>query len=117
MFSSSLRASLVAFVAYAIAVSAAPTVPAAPGLTVKTSTSEVDVDGLKNLQVVVTVVNTGGETLKLLNDPRGVLDSFPTDSFTITDTAGSSPSFNGVSVSHPSDYPINPCTNALGFRF
>ena len=96
MFCSSLGASLVALVASAAAVSAAP------GLTLKTSTPNVDIDGLENLKVTTIITNTGDETLKLLNDPRGVLDSFPENSFTITDASGSSPSFNGAKVDYPS---------------
>ena len=49
MFSSSLRASFVAPVASAVAVSAAP------GLTVKTSTSSGNVDGLVNLSGTLAV--------------------------------------------------------------
>ena len=103
MFSSSLRASLVALVASAIVVSAAP------GLTVKTSTPNLKVDGLENLKVTTTVTNSGDETLKLLNDPRGVLNPFPENSFSITDTAGSRPSFNGAKVSCASCHLTNMC--------
>ena len=92
MFSSSLRASLVALVASAVAVSAAP------GLVIKTPTSSLDVGGLENLKVTTTVINTGDETLKLLNDPRGVLNSFSENSFSITDAAGSRPLFKGAKV-------------------
>jgi len=92
MFSSSLPAFLVALVASAVAVSAAP------GLTVKTSTPSAKVDGLGNLKVTTTIINTGDETLKLLNDPRGVLDTFPENSFSITDTTGSHPLFDGAKV-------------------
>jgi len=98
MFSSSLRVSLVAFVASAV------TVSAAPGLTLKTSTPDVNINGLGNLKVTTTITNSGDETLKLLNDPRGVLDSFPENSFTITDAFGSSPSFVGAKVNRPSVY-------------
>jgi len=74
MFSSSVRASLVALIASAVAVSAAP------GLSLKTSTHDANVDGLENLKVTTTIINTGDETLKPLNDPRGVLDPFPENS-------------------------------------
>ena len=97
MFSSP-RASLVTLVAFAVAVSATP------GLTLKTSTPDVYINGLENLKVTTTITNSGDETLKLLNDPRGVLNSFPENSFTITDTSGSSPSFVGARVNHPSVY-------------
>ena len=82
MFSSSICASLVALIASAVIVSAAP------GLTLKTSIPNVNVDGLESLKVITTVTNTGDETLKLLNDPRGVLESFPENSFTITAVDG-----------------------------
>jgi len=107
MFSSSLRASLVALVASAVAVSAAP------GLAVKTSTSNLNVYGLENLKVTTTVTNTGDETLKLLNDPRGVLNSFPENTFSITDSAsGSHPLFKGAKVNRPSGFLKNPCAHA-----
>ena len=92
---------LFSLIAYGVAVSTLPVVSTVPSLTVKTSTSNVNIDGLKNLKVTATIVNTGGETLKLLNDPRGVLDPFPEDSFTITDPSGSGPAFNGASVNEP----------------
>ena len=94
MFLSPFRASLITLVAYALAVSATP------GLTVKASVPNVQVDGLEYLKVTATVTNTGDETLKLLNDPRGVLNPFPEDTFSITDGTGSRPSFNGARVSH-----------------
>ena len=102
MFSSSLRASLIALVASAVVVAAAP------GLTVKTSTSNAKVNGLENLKVTTTVTNSGDQTLKLLNDPRGVLNTFPEDSFSITCASGNSPAFNGAKV--------NPCVWLLGER-
>ena len=92
MFSPSLRTCLVALVACAVAVSAAP------GLTVKTSGPNILVDGLENLRVTTTITNTGDETLKLLNDPRGTLSPFPENTFSITDATGSRPSFNGAKV-------------------
>jgi len=82
---SSLHASLVALVASVVAISAAP------GLTVKASIPNAKVDGLGNLKVTTTTTNTGDETLKLLNDPRGVLDTFPENNFSITDATGSRP--------------------------
>ena len=97
MLSSSLHASLIAFVTSAVAVSAAA-ISAAPGLTVNTSIPNVQVNGLENLKVTTTVTNTGGKTLKLLNDPRGALSPFPENTFSITDPNGSSPSFNGAKV-------------------
>lgn len=93
---SSLHAPLVVVLASAVAVSAAP------GVTVKISTPNVEVDGLENLKLTTTVTNTGDETLKLLNDPRGVLSSFPENSFGVVNATGSRPVFNGAKVNHPS---------------
>ena len=115
MFFSSLRAPLVALVVYVIIVSSVPSV-VPPSLTVKTSTFDLNVDRLGNLKVTTTVVNTGGVSLKLLNDPRGVLDPFPEDSFTITNPSGSRPSFIGARVNHTSGYVIDLRSNALGLR-
>lgn len=108
MLSSPLRASFVALVASVIRVSATPS------LTIKASTPHTDVDGLENLKVITTIINTGDETLKLINDPRGVLDPFPEDSFIITNTAGSRPLFDGAMVNYASSYPNN---THLCFRF
>ena len=98
MFPSFLRPPFVTFVTYAIAISPASAISEALGLTVKTSTSNANVDGLENLKVIATVVNTGGETLKLLNDPRSVLNPFPENTFTITNPSGSGPVFDGPKV-------------------
>ena len=68
------------------------------GLIVKISTPNIDVNGVENLKVTVTVTNTGDEVVKLLNDPRGVLNAFPTKAFTITGPAGSNPLAIGAIV-------------------
>ena len=117
MLSSSLLGLPSALVAYVAAVFAVPAVPTAPSLTVKTSTFNPNVDGLENLKVTATVVNTGSETLKLFNDPRGVLDPFPEDSFTITNPSGSNPSFNGPRVNESCVRLYGLHTNAFGVRF
>ena len=93
MFPSSIRASIAALAVYVVAVSALPS------LTLETSTPNANVDGLTNLKVSATTVNTGDETLKLLDDSRGVLSPLPENS-TTTDTTGSRPSLGGVIVSH-----------------
>ena len=111
MFSSSLYASLIALVASAIVVSAAP------GLTVKASIPNTDVDGVENLKVTTTVTNTGDETLKLLNDPRGVLSFFPENTFSITDPTGSRPLFTGAKVNYASGYLTKACVHAGGSCF
>ena len=95
---------LVVLIAYVAAVAATPAISATPSLTVRTSTSNVNVDGLENLKVTTTIVNTGDEALKLLNDPRGVLNPSPEDAFTIIGPSGSRPSFSGDSVNRLSDY-------------
>jgi len=110
MLFSPIRASLLVLAASAVPVSATPS------LTLKTSTPNVSVDGLEP-EVTTTIINTGDETLKLLNDPRGVLDSFPENSFTIADISGSRPSFTGAKVNPPSTYLTNPRTYAFCFRF
>jgi peptidyl-Lys metalloendopeptidase len=58
------------------------------------------VTGVSNLKVTTTVTNTGDEMLTLLKDPRGVLDTFPAESFAIQhETSGVSPGFIGARVS------------------
>ena len=96
MFSSSLRATLIALAASAVAVSAAP------GLSLKVAGPEA-VDGVENLKVSTTVTNTGDETLKLINDPRGALNTLPTNTFAITTDAGESPAFVGAKVKYSLD--------------
>ena len=109
MFSSP-RASLLVLLASTVAVSAAP------GLSVKASTSSLIVNGLENLKVTTTVTNTGDETLKLLNDPRGVLNSFPENTFSIADAAGSRPAFNGAKVNRVFGHSIDMRAKDFGFR-
>jgi peptidyl-Lys metalloendopeptidase len=58
------------------------------------------VSSVKYLQIVATVVNTGSVELKLLNDPRTVLDPLETDTFYITDAAGNAPMFVGTLVKY-----------------
>jgi len=83
-------------------IASAASVSATPSLTLKTSISDVNVNGLENLKVTTTVTNTGDGTLKLLNDPRGVLNTFPENTFNITNPAGSRPSFHGAKVNQRS---------------
>lgn len=92
MFSFTLRTALVALVASAVAASATP------GLTLKLSGAD-KVVGVHNLKITATVTNTGDETLKLLNDPRGPLNKLPTEAFLIShDVTGAAPAFTGVKV-------------------
>jgi len=58
------------------------------------------VDGVQNLKVITTLINTGTDQLKLLNDPRTVLDKSPTHTFTITNADGTSPTFKGIMVKY-----------------
>jgi hypothetical protein len=92
------------------------TVSVAPGLTVKSSIPDVKVDGLKNLKVTTTVSNTSDEVPKFLNDPREVLNSFPENGFSDTNTIGSRPLFNGAKVSHASSL-LEFCTHVPCLRF
>ena len=92
MFTTSLRSALVALVASALAVSAAP------GLTLTLAGAE-KVNGIDNLKITATLVNTGDETLTLLNDPRGPLSKMPTETFLIEhEASGATPAFTGVKV-------------------
>ena len=93
MFSTSVRTALVALVATASAV------VAAPGLSLKVTGADA-VDGVENFKVTATLTNTGDETLKLLNDPRGALHTLPANTFAITNDSGASPSFTGVKVKY-----------------
>ena len=117
MFYSSLRATLPALVTYTVAFIVAPPVSAAPSLTVESSISSLDVDGLGNLKVTTTAVKAGEETFKPLNDTRGTLDPFPEGTFTITDPSGSRPSFSSVTVNHASSYLVDLRADDFGLRF
>ena len=86
-----LHAPLAVFIAYIVTVSAVPAVSTVPSSTVRTSTSNHNIDGLENFKVTATIANTGG-----------VLNPFPEDSFTITDPSGSRLPFTGGSVSRVS---------------
>ena len=77
----------------AVVISAA----AAPGLSLKIS-GPLRVNDVDSFSVVTTIVNTGNETLKLFNDPRGTLSSFYANSFAITSDTGASPTFVGAKV-------------------
>lgn len=55
---------------------------------------------VENLKVVATITNTGDETLKILNDPRGPLSPLPANTFAITDANGASPNFTGIKVKY-----------------
>ncbi|KAG6856943.1 hypothetical protein H0H87_011929 [Tephrocybe sp. NHM501043] len=93
MFSNALRATLVALVASAVAVSAAPS------LSVKVA-GEPAVAGVNNLVVKTTVTNTGDEILTLLNHPESPLSKLPANTFAITDATGAKPTFTGIKAKY-----------------
>ncbi|KAK0441453.1 uncharacterized protein EV420DRAFT_1119424 [Desarmillaria tabescens] len=66
-------------------------------LTISTS-APASISDVSTLEVVTTIVNDGDETVKLLNDPRTVLNSWATESFTVVNSAGISADFTGVAV-------------------
>ncbi|KAK7024717.1 peptidyl-Lys metalloendopeptidase [Favolaschia claudopus] len=92
MFSTTVRSALVA-----LALAAAAS--AAPGLSLSLGGPSA-VSTVSKLHLTATLKNTGDVELKLLNDPRTVLNTFETDSFTITDPAGKSPSFHGIAAKY-----------------
>ncbi|KAI9062953.1 peptidyl-Lys metalloendopeptidase [Trametes sanguinea] len=93
MFTSAVRATLIALAASAVVVSAER------ALSLKVSGPEA-VDGVQNFKVTTTLTNTGDESLKLLNDPRGALNTLPANTFDITTDSGEKPSFIGVKVKY-----------------
>ncbi|KAI8981241.1 peptidyl-Lys metalloendopeptidase [Trametes punicea] len=93
MFACTVRTTLVAVAAFVAAVSAER------GLSLKTSGPSA-VNGVDNLKIVTTLTNTGNETMKLLNDPRGALHMLPTNTFNITKDSGESPGFIGAEVKY-----------------
>ncbi|KAK7438459.1 hypothetical protein VKT23_018072 [Stygiomarasmius scandens] len=93
MFSSTIRSALIALAASAI------TAAAAPELTLKVSGPEL-AKGVDNLKVTTTLTNTGSDSLQLLNDPRSLLTTTPTNSFRISSSSGASPAFNGMKVKY-----------------
>ena len=114
MFLYSLRAPLIALVAGVAVVSSTSLISALPSLGITTSTPDLNIDRVGNLKVTTTIVNTGGETLKLLNDPRGVLDPFPENSFTFANPSGSLPLFKGARVNRASGHVVDLRANVLG---
>ena len=91
MFTAPLRSILFAVVAYSIAASATP------GLELRLSGAD-EVNGVDNLKITTSLTNTGDETLKLLNDPRGPLNRLPTETFMIIHDSGAAPDFIGAKV-------------------
>lgn len=56
-----------------------------------------DVD---SLQVTAILTNSGNETVRILKDPRGILSEHPANKFSIFNTEGSQPSFDGIEVKY-----------------
>ncbi|KAH9944017.1 peptidyl-Lys metalloendopeptidase [Epithele typhae] len=96
MFSSALRATLIALAASAVSVSAAP------GLSLKVSGGDA-FTGVENMKVATTITNTGDETLKLINDVRGALHTLPTNAFAVSSESGETPAFVGVKAKYSLD--------------
>lgn len=71
---------------------------AAPSLSLSL-TSPASILDVEGLQVEVTLANSGDESLKLLNDPRSLLNQLETDSFKIIGADGTAPEFTGAVVS------------------
>ncbi|KAF8167476.1 deuterolysin M35 metalloprotease [Crassisporium funariophilum] len=93
MFSTSVKSLLASLVLAAVAVSASPSL----SLSLAGPSS---VTGVENLKVVATITNTGDETLKVLNDPRGLLSKRPANKFAIADAKGVRPAFTGIKVKY-----------------
>ena len=58
------------------------------------------VSSVESLKLTTTLTNTGDETLKILNDPRGPLNKLPTDTFAISTGSGATPSFTGMKLKY-----------------
>ena len=58
------------------------------------------VSSVASLKLTTTLTNTGDETLKILNDPRGPLNKLPTDTFAISTGSGATPSFTGMKLKY-----------------
>ncbi|TFK41948.1 deuterolysin M35 metalloprotease [Crucibulum laeve] len=93
MFSASVRSIFVALIVSALGVQAMKSI------SLKVTGPDA-VAGVENLKVVTTVTNTGDETLKILNDPRSALSKLPANKFSITDTKGAHPKFNGIKAKY-----------------
>ena len=100
-----------------VVVSTAPASTIDVGLTVTLSPLSLKGDESENMKVITTVANTGDKTLVILKDPRGILVSFPEDTFTVTYSASSHPSFIGAKVNYATGFMRNSRTDACGFCF
>ncbi|KIM40998.1 hypothetical protein M413DRAFT_411996 [Hebeloma cylindrosporum] len=93
MQSRSLRAAFLALIVFVVSTSATRSLSV-------TLTGPEAVNSVKHLRIIATVTNTGDETLKVLNDPRGPLNKLPTDTFVITDAKNTQPSFTGIKLKY-----------------
>ena len=110
MFSESVRAAFLALTALAVSISATQSLSIKVQGIFHVSLSKIcmfiyspgsqAVDSVEDLKIVATITNTGDETLKVLNDPRGPLNNLPTDTFVITDAKGSQPLFTGIKLKY-----------------
>ncbi|KAH8833066.1 peptidyl-Lys metalloendopeptidase [Flagelloscypha sp. PMI_526] len=91
MFSNALRATLIALCALSVSATKELTLSVA---------GPASVDGVQDLKVTTSLVNTGDETLKILKDVRGPLSTLPTETFDITSEDGSTPTFSGVKAKY-----------------
>ncbi|KAG7086021.1 hypothetical protein E1B28_003543 [Marasmius oreades] len=73
-------------------------------LSVSAPSSSPDVS---DFEVVTTLINTGDETLKLLNNPESVLSKWATNSFEISNSDGVTPKFTGVHVRYGYEHAAN----------
>ncbi|KAG9120167.1 hypothetical protein FRC07_004448 [Ceratobasidium sp. 392] len=87
-------------------------VSAAPGLSLSIVSPD-SVTDVENLSVTAIVKNTGTETLKLLKDPRGVLSSAKTHTFSVVSEKGT-PQFTGMFIKYSPDYVVKK-NNAADF--
>ncbi|KAF9265889.1 peptidyl-Lys metalloendopeptidase [Marasmius fiardii PR-910] len=101
-FSSTLRSTLVGLCLSAISASAAPGL----SLSVASTSGFNSFAGVENFKVSTSLVNSGDEPLKLLKDPRTILDPLPTDSFAINNAEGASPAFIGAHVKYLPEWSI-----------
>ncbi|KAF7359933.1 Peptidyl-Lys metalloendopeptidase [Mycena venus] len=82
-----------------VALAVASAASAAPSLSLSLSRPK-EVSSIIDLQITAALKNTGDVELKLLKDPRTVLHTFQTNTFSITNAAGDSPAFTGAYVKY-----------------
>lgn len=110
MFSQSLRGTLISLASLVALVSATQSLSLkVSGMSAQKYLAETtlnyvpgpsSVSSVENLKLTTTLTNTGDETLKILNDPRGPLNKLPTDTFAISAGSGATPSFTGIKLKY-----------------